>query len=330
MNSSDRNPIYGTWIGGFLGHSILIPLWTLSPIPLIAALIMTFQGGLWTVLGLLTLLVFGAISIARFPYSPKVVKFFYDVDLTRYYRKCELRGPNLGKMAKEKTLFMFHPHGVLASGFVVNGCWGRHFNALTAEKDLDEPRNTGTVFLIARNLREYAPLFKVLCDLSGRLESATRGNILKLMGKGRNLAIIPGGFEDATLHTRGKERTMMRPRKGLIKYALQHGYRVTPIYTFGESETYHTFTGLLKERLALNKYSIPGVLFFGWWKLPIFPRVDSEVLSFVGPPLQLPTLPEPSPADVDEWHGKYLQALTDLFDAHKAEAGKPHAKLEIW
>ena len=121
-----------------------------------------------------------------------VVQLFYDLDLTHYYRKCELRGPHLGKMAKKNTLFMFHPHGILASGFVVNGCWGRAFNSLTAEKDLDEPKNSGTVFLIARNLREWAPLFKVLCDLSGRLESATKGNIQKLMGSGRNIAIIPG------------------------------------------------------------------------------------------------------------------------------------------
>ena len=33
------------------------------------------------------------------------------------------------------------------------------------------------------------------------------------------------------------------------RYALQHGYALTPIYTFGESETYATFPYLLKPRL---------------------------------------------------------------------------------
>jgi hypothetical protein len=33
---------------------------------------------------------------------------------------------------------------------------------------------------------------------------------------------------------------------------------------------------------------------------------------------------------VDEWHAKYLQALTVLFDKSKAEAGEPEATLEIW
>ena len=38
---------------------------------------------------------------------------------------------------------------------------------------------------------------------------------------------------------------------------------MTEIYTFGESETYHTFTGLLPLRLWINRFQIPAVLFFG-------------------------------------------------------------------
>jgi len=195
---------------------------------------------------------------------------------------------------------------------------------------LDTPKSSGVVFLIAQNLREWPTPFKVLCDLSGRLESATKGNCVKLMKAGRNLAIIPGGFEDATLMVFGKDRTMLSQRKGLIKYALQHGYALTPVWSFGETSTYHTFTGLLKQRLALNKRAIPAVLFFDWKCLPLFPRVDSRVLSYVGPPLQLPTIPEPTSAQVDEWHAHYIQALRELYDAHKAEAGYPDGVLEVW
>lgn len=137
---------------------------------------MLFTPG-WTLYGIALLAAFMALMVIPFPYSPAVVKTFYDLDLTRYYRKCELRGPHLDKMTHDKTLYLFHPHGILASGFVVNGVWSKHFNTLTAAKDLNTPQNTGTVFLIARNLREWAPLFKVLCDLSGRLESATKSNI---------------------------------------------------------------------------------------------------------------------------------------------------------
>lgn len=322
-------PLHGTWLGAFVGHGILIPLWTLSPVPMIAAVIALFYGTTAKLCGLATLLFFALISMYRFPYSKWLVQMFYDLDLPRYYRRCEVRGKHLGEVPQEKNLFMFHPHGILAVGFVVNGCWGRHFNSLASKRDLQEER-PGTVFLIARNLREWAPLFKVLCDLSGRLESATRSNIQRLMKQGRNLAIIPGGFEDATLHAFGKHRTMMTPRKGLIKYALQHGYAVTPVYSFGECETYYTFTGFLQQRLALNKWSIPAVLFFGWTLVPLFPRLESEVFTYVGKPLQLPKIPEPSPVEVDEWHAKYLAALRQLFEENKAEAGRPEARLDIY
>lgn len=39
--------------------------------------------------------------------------------------------------------------------------------------------------------------------------------------KGKNLAIIPGGFEEATLMEYGVERVVLKARKGFIKYALR-------------------------------------------------------------------------------------------------------------
>jgi hypothetical protein len=72
----------------------------------------------------------------------------------------------------EKTLFMFHPHGILSVGFVVNGVWSRDFNDLASPKPNEEIRMArpgdpyaepwaGTAFLIARNLREWTGFFKV-------------------------------------------------------------------------------------------------------------------------------------------------------------------------
>eukprot|EP00967_Tisochrysis_lutea_P138802 scaffold251081_cov35-Tisochrysis_lutea.AAC.1 len=236
---------------------------------------------------------------------------------------------------------MFHPHGILSVGFVCNGVWSREFNDYASEPAQASLRTArpgdayaepwqGTAFLIARNLREWSGFFKLLCDISGRLESATKERMTELMRAGRNLAIIPGGFEDATLHVYGKERTAILGRKGLIKYALQHGYAITPIYTFGESETYHTFTGALKPRLAINRYGIPAVAFWGEPLLPPFPKQRAEVISCIGTPLQLPKLEDPTADEVNAWHSRYLAALRALFDAHKAECGKPDAQLEIW
>jgi hypothetical protein len=44
---------------------------------------------------------------------------------------------------------------------------------------------------------------------------------LPLSLKGKSLAIIPGGFEEATLMEYGVERVVLTSRKGFIKYALR-------------------------------------------------------------------------------------------------------------
>ena len=45
-------------------------------------------------------------------------------------------------------------------------------------------------------------------------------------GDNENIALIPGGFEEATLFARDKHRVYLRRRAGFIKYALRHGYVV--------------------------------------------------------------------------------------------------------
>jgi hypothetical protein len=124
--------------------------------------------------------------------------------------------------------------------------------------------------------------------------------------------------------------TCPSPPPGLIKYALQHGYAITPIYTFGESESYRTFTGLLRLRLRINQWGIPTVAFWGEPLLPPFPIRRTKVVTCVGPPLQLPKLDNQRPDEIAAWHARYLTELWALFDKHKGACGKPDAELEIW
>ena len=122
--------------------------------------------------------------------------------------------------------------------------------------------------------------------------------------------------------------------QGFIKFALQHGYAVHPVYTFGEERTYWAFTPLRAARLALNKLRLPAVLFVGTpalaaVALPFLPDPKAALLTVVGEPLQLPRIEAPAAADVALWHGRYCDALQRLFDAHKAQAGCPDAELEL-
>ena len=84
---------------------------------------------------------------------------------------------------------------------------------------------------------------------------------------------------------------------------------MTPIWSFGECRAISYLHADAQAALGIEQILDPGVLFFGWWLIPIFPRVDSEVLTYIGEPLQLPTIEEPTEGEIDLWHGEYVQAL---------------------
>ena len=70
-------------------------------------------------------------------------------------------------------------------------------------------------------------------------------------------------------------------------------------------------------------------LFYGAWWCPLLPRADVAVHTVVGAPLQLPRIAEPTAEQVTAYHALYVEALTRLFDDHKARFGYAHRRLEV-
>merc|ERR1719401_2864053 len=123
---------------------------------------------------------------------------------------------------------------------------------------------------------------------------------MRLMESGENIALLPGGFQDAVAFQYGKDCTVAKKRKGFIKYCLQYGYRVHPVYTFGESSTFHAFSGLRKLRMRVSEQNIPMIAFFGWSVLPFLPKPDTKLITYIGPAMELPHIREPDNHDVDK------------------------------
>jgi hypothetical protein len=155
----------------------------------------------------------------HFPYSPAFTRLLFRLNMASYWEPqsaCELRGA-VDKMGRSRTLFMFHPHGIITAGFSVNGIFSRDFHERTLPAEHAKSGTSGrwdfegasggwpgTIFLLTSGLREPSHYFKLICDLTGRMESATRANIKLLMRAGRNIALLPGGFEEASVR-RAKE-----------------------------------------------------------------------------------------------------------------------------
>lgn len=256
-----------------------------------------------------------------FEARPDFVKLVQDLGTGSYFTSCELTGA-LDEIQREHTLFGFHPHGISCVGFGWNGCFSKKFRELAGVE---------TRFLIDKVLRSDNAFLKVICDLHGGFEVLNKTTLQDNMEKNVNIAFVPGGFQDATIAEFGKERTWMRKRTGFIKYALEHGYHVTPVYTFGESQTYYTFPRLLDFRLWLHEQlGITATLVLGLPFLPLLPRTAPKILTVVGKPIEMPKIEDPTHEEVQKWHAVYCQALTELFDQHKKEAGlEDTAELEV-
>lgn len=149
-----------------------------------------------------------------------------------------------------------------------------------------------------------------------------------LMEKKTDLALLPGGFEEATLYQYGKHRIYLKKRTGFVKYALQYGYTLVPVYTFGEELNYYNLPGFYRFRFWLNKFHIPGV--FATGKLGGLGFSSHAMHTIFGTPIQCPTIENPSVEDVSKYHSMYIDKLQELFDSNKARCGQPDAKLEIW
>ena len=307
--------LYGSAFGGWLVHLLLPGSWVLGTPCMIGVMVVSVWCDWYKVLTV-AVIVSTAQLVMPIPAWPMFQRFVMKLDGGVYYAKCRLK--IAAPIAETKTLLAYHPHGVLGSGWAWNG---------VVNEELNSKKNV--TWFVATAVFQL-PLFSFVLNFCGNVRGANHAAMKRHMAKGTNCALLPGGFEEATIMRYQRERVYLRHRKGFVKFCLRYGYKLQPVYTFGEADTYWNFPYLLKLRLALNRLKIPGVFFFGNPFFPPFPRTDASLLTVVGPALNLPHIPEPSDKDVDTYHQQYLKALTELFDKHKQEAGFPHRNLEVF
>jgi len=275
----------------------------------------------WYSCWLSALVLVAILGICSIPLEPRdAIKSWMRRGTRLYFREASLRYEHdVADGADVPTVLAVHPHGVFCMG------WGTLF----AQQELDH------VHWCFANVLYNSPMFRAFTSLIGRPASASKASFLRLMKRRKTIAILPGGFEEATISCVSVDRVYLAKRKGWVKYALQNGYALTPVFCFGERETYYNVQLLMPLRLWLSTHGLPGILPYGRWWAPILPR-DKRLHIVVGSPLLPPTgaaIAQPSEEQVDAHHAKYVAELKALYDRHKvAYYGKEAAgmALEIW
>lgn len=169
-------------------------------------------------------------------------------------------------------------------------------------------RNLGSRFIM------NTPVYGYLMRLWG-MEGVHSGNMHRLMSQNKNIGLVPGGFEEATLTTPNAMRIYIKHRKGFIKMALRYGYNVVPTLVLGEHQIFKTLDYFTKFRLFLNKLKLPGVVY--WSKYGLLPDPNNEVITIVGRPIKFPEVKKPTHEEIDQWHKRYVEDLVALYEKYK-------------
>jgi len=240
-------------------------------------------------------------------------------------------------IGKSPSLWCMHPHGTsVGFGFSLNGSvrFRAHqpdkYVPLELQQVLSLERQLSCVGVMAPVLFRI-PLFRNLLLGFGCCTPATKQGMNSLFLRRLDFGMLPGGMEEVALYTFQQEHVFLSPRKGFIKYALQHGYLLIPGYTFGECDLYQSMTSGAQLRLWMQRH-LGFVVPFFWgplWYAPWLPRRDVALQTVMGAPVQLPRIEDPSEADVAIWHASYVAALKEVFDTHKGRFGYGDRELEI-
>ena len=128
---------------------------------------------------------------------------------------------------------------------------------------------------------------------------------------------------------RGRHRLYLKKRLGFVKIALERDASLVPVYVFGETELFHHSSFLLSLRMWLMKnFGVAVPLIYG--RAGLLPYAV-PVTAVVGKPIKsgYGVCAEPTDEQVQAFHGRYCDALEDLFERNKAAFGFPDAILEL-
>jgi len=256
--------------------------------------------------------------VRRLPYW----KYFRDYFPAELVKTADL-DPN------KSYIFGAHPHGIIGLSL-----WANFSNEYSGFRELypgvDVRLGTLTTNFQIPLVREY--------NLAIGLADVSKPTIMSLLKKHISIIIVVGGAAESLNARPGNTELVLQGRKGFVKLALQTGSSLVPIYSFGENELYDQLPN--PEGSAVRKFQEWTKSHLGW-TLPIIngrgvwnysygllPR-RHHIMTVIGSPIDCPKIEEPSEEQVNEYHTKYIQSLSQLYEDFKEKANQRENELRI-
>ncbi|RDA90023.1 hypothetical protein CP533_5262 [Ophiocordyceps camponoti-saundersi (nom. inval.)] len=228
-----------------------------------------------------------------------------------------------------KYIIGYHPHGIIS-----HGAWSAFAtDALGFSEKF--PGITNSLLTLDSNFR--LPFYRDWILAMG-IRSVSKESIRNILskggpsndGRGRAVTIVIGGARESLEAEPGTLRLILKNRKGFVKMALRTGSDLVPAIGFGENDLYDQLSPrthplvhkLQMSILRLFKFTIPalhgrGLLNYDVGLMP-YRRPVNIVM---GRPIKTHDLHEPQPlqADVDRYHGLYVDEVERLFTTYRGQ-----------
>ncbi|KAF3423505.1 hypothetical protein E2986_13092 [Frieseomelitta varia] len=131
---------------------------------------------------------------------------------------------------------------------------------------------------------------------------------------GRATVLIVGGAAEAMECKPGTYRILIKRRKGFVKLALKNGAPLVPVCSFGETNLFDQVS--FPEGSFMNK--LQNYIRKKIGIAPVIPIGRGFFqYTFVGSPMELPKIEEPTVEQIDEYHGKFIEHVVDFFEKEK-------------
>jgi hypothetical protein len=229
-------------------------------------------------------------------------------------------------------LFGSHPHGIL--------CSGAFGNFATEGNNVSKVFPGVTMHLLTLEGHYSFPFYREYIMCSGTC-SASKSSMNYLLSRpkgGHATVLVVGGAPESLDSHPGSYVLQLKRRKGFIKIALRNGASLVPVFSFGETDIYDQINNPRGSRLrnlqdrfqkvaGLAPAFILGRGLFQY-SFGIIPN-RKPITTVVGAPIHVEKISEPSQEDIDILHRKYVDALLELFYAHRDKYADANAQLII-